>query len=491
MPIINSIYTDQKYLIPYTYVNNVNDMKKNINVNQLIITLGYNTPNDGGGGVYLVKQKADDDENNLINIVNGNITYELQYTNFVHMKQMGATTNSDIYLKLKYLIDNDIYAIIDDIYTCSQSITIDSHYILKGISSRDSKIIFSNVNGLNVIGYYNRIEHLKIENTKMNPNTVGINQNYTVKDGIYDCENIYDDIEVNKFDTAIYLNNTSRSCIFNKIKTTSVNGTYGINCVGTDNFFTDCIISFNKNGLTLYNNNHAENIKCFYSSHNAIQLTGDGNVLNNAIIQQFNNGCYIVGNNNVISSLKGNYVGYGGNGNFIANSGASNIIEGSINNNEYESESGILSFIYTNIGYAKTNNQVKITTTNKSTTQDIPSIDTIGYSYLKNNIIIIDNINYQTKPYLIGDITNNLFINENFERIEIIATYVISGSGNYKISSIHDIVNTFRILNSFYQSASIFGYKGFAFISTTNGFQLRETDTSTTYNSGKVYGYLV
>lgn len=456
----------------------------------LFLCLGYYSINDCGNGLYKVRNVEDRDSDNPLLIIKNDLVYELIYNEPIPLIKLGFKEYDDIYETVQYCINNNINVLIDSVYKCSQTLVINNHYILQGIDENSLLSFPINTNGIEVKGYYNIIKNLRLLNEGMNVGTVGIHQNYTVIDDIFDCENIYDNVEVSRFDSAILVNEHSRSCIFNKIKTTSYNGTYGINCVGTDNFFTDCIITFNKIGLTLYNNNHAENIKCFYSSQNAIQLTGSGSVINNVIIQQFNNGVYIVGDNNIITGLKGNYVGYGGNGNFIANAGASNVIIATINNDEYSSGSGLLNLIYTNINYNKTNNHVMITTKNKGNTQDIPPIATIGYVYLKNNVIEIDDVNYQRKKYSIGEVTNNLFISNVFAKIELELQYVIGGIG-YRINSYHNLASTIRIINNFYMTNEICGYKSFTPTYAEGGRTLVEADTSTTYRDGTVYGYLV
>ncbi|WP_077621276.1 hypothetical protein, partial [Sediminibacillus massiliensis] len=79
-----------------TYVDSVATMKSrnNFKENDVVVTLGYFTPNDGGGGTYLVKNTASvEDGGSTITLNNGRQAH-LQSFGFVNYKQFGAIGDS-------------------------------------------------------------------------------------------------------------------------------------------------------------------------------------------------------------------------------------------------------------------------------------------------------------------------------------------------------------------------------------------------------------
>lgn len=83
-----------KFKLPIGYYSNIDEMRKSETaiVNRPCVTLGYYEPNDGGGAVYIIRQKKEsdvDDGGSCIFLDNGNVA-ELLIDGAVNVKQFGA-----------------------------------------------------------------------------------------------------------------------------------------------------------------------------------------------------------------------------------------------------------------------------------------------------------------------------------------------------------------------------------------------------------------
>lgn len=86
-----------KFKLPIAYYNSVAEMKASETaiVGRPCVTLGYYEPNDGGGGVYIIRQKKEsdvDDGGSIIVLDNENVA-ELIIDGAVNVKQFGAKGN--------------------------------------------------------------------------------------------------------------------------------------------------------------------------------------------------------------------------------------------------------------------------------------------------------------------------------------------------------------------------------------------------------------
>lgn len=86
-----------KFKLPIGYYNSVDEMKASETalVGRPCVTLGYYEPNDGGGSVYVIRAKTEDDvddDGNIIVLDNGNVA-ELMTDGEVNVKQFGAKGN--------------------------------------------------------------------------------------------------------------------------------------------------------------------------------------------------------------------------------------------------------------------------------------------------------------------------------------------------------------------------------------------------------------
>ncbi|MCQ4113696.1 glycosyl hydrolase family 28-related protein [Megasphaera sp. SC8-1] len=86
-----------KFKLPIGYYNSVAEMRKSETaiVGRPCVTLGYYQPNDGGGSVYLIRAKTDNDQDDggsIIFLDNGNIA-ELIIDGAINVKRFGAKGN--------------------------------------------------------------------------------------------------------------------------------------------------------------------------------------------------------------------------------------------------------------------------------------------------------------------------------------------------------------------------------------------------------------
>lgn len=86
-----------KFKLPIGYYKSVAEMKASETaiVGRPCVTLGYYEPNDGGGGVYIIRQKKESDTDNggsILVLDNGNVS-ELIIDGAINVKQFGAKGN--------------------------------------------------------------------------------------------------------------------------------------------------------------------------------------------------------------------------------------------------------------------------------------------------------------------------------------------------------------------------------------------------------------
>lgn len=100
-----------KFKLPIGYYNSIDEMRKSETaiVGRPCVTLGYYEPNDGGGSVYIIRSKTNndtDDGGSIIVLDNGNVA-ELIIDGSINVKQFGAKGDgiSDDVLPIQKCID--------------------------------------------------------------------------------------------------------------------------------------------------------------------------------------------------------------------------------------------------------------------------------------------------------------------------------------------------------------------------------------------------
>ena len=80
-------------------VHNISEMKTldNLVPGDIIRTIGYHTANDGGGAIYMIREKdvADVEDNGLIHFINDTLVAELVTNDVINVKQFGAYANGE------------------------------------------------------------------------------------------------------------------------------------------------------------------------------------------------------------------------------------------------------------------------------------------------------------------------------------------------------------------------------------------------------------
>lgn len=327
---INNIYGDIesiKNANEFLIFNNINDMvlSKNLNTGMVIFTLGYNEPNDGGEGVFLVSDRLSDSAED------GGITFFCDTTllatrivsNYVTPEMFGAkgdgvnddyekiqnclnspfTTflNSKTYVTSKTLkVTGSIYGVDKkhsvikcssdcDILTCGGNLTIKNIGV---VGAWDGLSVNSTGNGITVQNSENTPYNIVFSNIKLNNiGGNGIIFQYSGYSSISDIDCRVcgkNGIEITGSDDNLSTTLNVSNCTFNDMP----NG-YSIvltNCA--DISLNSVITEYSKGILIKGNTNRNINLYSCYaeniSSNNFITVDGDGYNLN--II-----GCYATG----------------------------------------------------------------------------------------------------------------------------------------------------------------------------------------------------
>lgn len=154
-----------KFKLPIGYYNSVDEMRASETaiVGRPCVTLGYYEPNDGGGGVYIIRSKKEsdtDDGGSVIFLDNGNVS-ELIIDGAINVKQFGAKgdgVNDDITHFINAIdyvakhkqnetltsvtLSSYVMPIIipTGIYNISQGLTLPAYICLKGQGDQASEI---------------------------------------------------------------------------------------------------------------------------------------------------------------------------------------------------------------------------------------------------------------------------------------------------------------------------------------------------------------
>lgn len=118
-----------KFKLPIGYYDSVDEMRKSETaiVGRPCVTLGYYAPNDGGGAVYIIRAKTEDDVDDGCSIIvldNGNVA-ELMTEGEVNVKQFGAKGDNE------HDDAENIQAAIDYAYAKGRTDSIDEKIIAK------------------------------------------------------------------------------------------------------------------------------------------------------------------------------------------------------------------------------------------------------------------------------------------------------------------------------------------------------------------------
>lgn len=166
-----------KFKLPIGYYNSVDEMRKSETaiVGRPCVTLGYYEPNDGGGGVYIIRHKKEsdvDDGGSIIVLDNGNVA-ELLIDGPVNVKQFGAKgdgTHDDSIPMVNALSstkqkDNTLYIPKGTYYIASKlNIGANTHVYGAGIN----KTILHLIAPLDITGFSNKISDITINSDVQN-----------------------------------------------------------------------------------------------------------------------------------------------------------------------------------------------------------------------------------------------------------------------------------------------------------------------------------
>lgn len=166
-----------KFKLPIGYYNSVDEMRKSETaiVGRPCVTLGYYEPNDGGGGVYIIRQKKEsdvDDGGSILVLDNGNVA-ELLIDWAVNVKQFGAKgdgTHDDSIPMVNALSStkqkNNILYIPGGTYYIASKLNIgaNTHVYGAGIN----KTILHLIAPLDITGFSNKISDITIDSDVQN-----------------------------------------------------------------------------------------------------------------------------------------------------------------------------------------------------------------------------------------------------------------------------------------------------------------------------------
>lgn len=118
-----------KFKLPIGYYNSVDEMRKSETaiVGRPCVTLGYYEPNDGGGAVYIIRQKKEsdvDDGGSVLFLNNGNAA-ELLIDGAVNVKQFGAKgdNSADDTTAIQQAIDMARHSVLSNYETYDKAVT--------------------------------------------------------------------------------------------------------------------------------------------------------------------------------------------------------------------------------------------------------------------------------------------------------------------------------------------------------------------------------
>lgn len=269
-----------KNYIPNYYYNTLSELQNDtqLNIGDIVLTLGFYTFNDGGGGLYLIT----DDTPNEMNIIeiNENLSATLLVQNFINVKQLGANETNDIgaIVNQALTIANTIY-IPAGTYTSKTTIRI-------GISD---VVIFGDGMYNTIIKYPNNYtDHTCIRaDTRINDTTL---KNITI------C-NLGFDGNRDNFSDSGYANSNS-TCINTIALKSEIDNS--IRNIEDTHFYNLLIENFSNSGIHLHGDwlqsegIHANNTnrRC-YIENCVIRNLGVNNVRGSAIVFSHSEDCVV------------------------------------------------------------------------------------------------------------------------------------------------------------------------------------------------------
>lgn len=279
----------------------------------------------------------------------------------------------------------------------------------------------------NITGKNNLVKNIgikgRINTSVLTKPSYGINLAYN--GGGEDSRNTLSNVEIYYFATGVSMTNNTRSCVLNDCKISWCDK--AINCVGTDNNFNNILVSFCKNGITLYNNNLLTNSKCFEISLTALSLTGSRNMVCNFDLQEFYVGLYVVGNNNSINNLSishaGTYYNFETSKPATDHTGLLMTIDGSYNRIDYSYDSTDTYYIDTLIRGSGLHNYIN-GVVNDKLAKNIYTSNTLNWQY--NNDIIYNNfnVNYNILLQTINALATEITLPYSLKKVVIRSTEV-------------------------------------------------------------------
>lgn len=372
---------------------------------------------------------------------NGELTILLQKVfNFYVTPQMygakGDGINDDTEFIKSALNSGKVVVFPSGIYLITETLEITDDKTIMGCGITNTTITSQGgVSIFNIIGKNNFLSNIGIKgrtNTGiLNKPSFGINLNYNNGDGA-DSRNTISNVEVYYFETGINIANSSRSCVLNTCKISWCDK--ALNCEGTDNNFSDILVSFCKSGITLYNNNLLTNSKCFEISATALSLTGSRNMICNFDLQEFYVGMYIVADNNSVKNLSyshaGTYYNFETSKPVIDHSGLLMTIDGNYNHIDFLYDSTDNYYIDTLIRGGGLNNYISGTIKDTHATKIFQS-SVLNWEYRNSIICNHFNVLYNKNLGTITDIQGNVTLPYAVKRVIIRSTEVVDGASIY------------------------------------------------------------
>lgn len=252
---IISSYLNSKAIFGF---DNVESMKNATNLinGSYAKTLGYYNKNDGGAGLYKIRNITNDDvvdNAKIIGLLDDNLIAELIISNYVNVKQFGAkgdnVTDDTLYIQKALDLYNKIY-IPEGTYMISnlklkngqELFGIYGKTILKSISENTNSNLIETLNNANKV----YIHDISFNGDLRVDTTLNLIRASGIQNGLFDCKHIITNVEVMYGNTnCLLVGDNVRESKFTNLDIRNGNG-YGVRISGTDNMFVDLSVHSNK-----------------------------------------------------------------------------------------------------------------------------------------------------------------------------------------------------------------------------------------------------